>query len=355
MSANFKHLNADQQVMNGTITAPLFAVGAVTVQAMNINGNLNFNEYQALEFRVENVSTTPAAGNVGRIIYNTTSTQFLIDNGTAFVPIASSGAVTGVYSDSNPVLAGTIQFLSGTNVTLSQVGQAITINSTASGGVSSINSLVGAITLAAGSNVTITPSGNTLTIAATASPITTGNLTEAISNILTITGGTGAVVGTGTTIDVKLATTSQSGYLSSTDWNTFNNKQPAGSYITALTGDATASGPGSSTLTLTTVNSNVGSFTNANITVDAKGRITAASNGSSSSVNYQQDLFDIASSTSTFILTQTPMPNSQLVFWNGISLANGVTEDYTISGTVVTLNAGITVKIGDKILVTYAY
>ena len=42
------------------------------------------------------------------------------------------------------------------------------------------------------------------------------------------------------------------------------------------TGDAT----GATTLTLATVNSNVGSFTNANITVNAKGLVTAASDGS---------------------------------------------------------------------------
>lgn len=51
--------------------------------------------------------------------------------------------------------------------------------------------------------------------------------------------------------------------------------------ITALSGDGTASGPGNSALTLATVNSNVGSFTNANITVNAKGLITAASSGTS--------------------------------------------------------------------------
>jgi hypothetical protein len=42
---------------------------------------------------------------------------------------------------------------------------------------------------------------------------------------LTITGGTDAVLGTGTTIQVKQAGSSQSGFLSSTDWTTFNSKQ----------------------------------------------------------------------------------------------------------------------------------
>lgn len=53
-----------------------------------------------------------------------------------------------------------------------------------------------------------------------------GNLTETTSSILTITGGTGATIGN-VTIQVKAAATDQSGYLSSTDWNTFNGKQAA--------------------------------------------------------------------------------------------------------------------------------
>ena len=50
--------------------------------------------------------------------------------------------------------------------------------------------------------------------------------------------------------------------------------------LNELTGDGTAGpGTGSQALTLATVNGNVGSFTNANVTVNAKGLVTAASNG----------------------------------------------------------------------------
>ena len=57
--------------------------------------------------------------------------------------------------------------------------------------------------------------------------LTKGNLTETTSSVLTITGGTAAIIGAGTTIQVKGANTTTSGYLSNTDWNSFNNKQAA--------------------------------------------------------------------------------------------------------------------------------
>jgi hypothetical protein len=54
-------------------------------------------------------------------------------------------------------------------------------------------------------------------------------------------------------ISCVVATGSVAGCLSAADWTTFNGKQAAGSYITALTGDVTASGPGSAVATLANI------------------------------------------------------------------------------------------------------
>lgn len=51
-------------------------------------------------------------------------------------------------------------------------------------------------------------------------------------------------------LSLALSSGSTTGALNSTDWNTFNNKQPAGNYITDLTGDVIASGPGSVSATI---------------------------------------------------------------------------------------------------------
>jgi hypothetical protein len=153
------------------------------------------------------------------------------------------------------------------------------------------------------------------------SPLTFGNLTDVGTDGITVSGGTGAVIGSGTSLSQHVADTTHNGYLASTDWNTFNGKQAAGNYITALTGDITASGPGSAAATLATVNTNVGSFTNASITVNGKGLITAASNGTSAGT--------VNAGTATHLAYYATSTNA-------VSDANGATVSgtYTFSGAV---------------------
>lgn len=90
----------------------------------------------------------------------------------------------------------------------------------------------------------------------------------------------GVNTGDETTASIKtklgIASASQDGYLLQADWNTFNNKQPAGNYITALTGDVTAIGPGSAGATLASVivaATKGGVDKSLTIQYDAKGRL----------------------------------------------------------------------------------
>jgi hypothetical protein len=81
-----------------------------------------------------------------------------------------------------------------------------------------------------------------------------------LSYVTSVTGTAPVVSSGGLTpaISMAAANTSTNGYLTSTDWNTFNNKQPAGTYVTSVAvassnGFAgTSSGGATPTLTLTT-------------------------------------------------------------------------------------------------------
>ena len=78
------------------------------------------------------------------------------------------------------------------------------------------------------------------------------------------------------TLNVPMASSAgvTAGVISNTDYATFSSKQSSGNYLTALTGDLSAAGPGSGVATLAA--SGVGAGTYTKVTVDAKGRVTAA-------------------------------------------------------------------------------
>jgi hypothetical protein len=75
--------------------------------------------------------------------------------------------------------------------------------------------------------------------------LTFGNLTDVGTDGIIITGGTGAVIGAGTAISQHVADASHNGYLSQTDWATFNGKQSAltiGDFTDAGTDGITVTG-----------------------------------------------------------------------------------------------------------------
>jgi len=155
----------------------------------------------------------------------------------SFVTIAVSGQ-TDVVADS---ASDTLTLVAGTGVTITTdaAGDSVTIAATGSGGT--VTSIATSSPLSGGpitstGTISITQSDASTdgylsstdwsTFNGKQNALTFGNLTETTSSILTITGGTGAVVGSGTTIAVTQASTSTSGFLSSVDWNTFNDKEP---------------------------------------------------------------------------------------------------------------------------------
>jgi hypothetical protein len=77
----------------------------------------------------------------------------------------------------------------------------------------------------------------------------TFNGKQPAGSYVTSVSGTAPVVSSGGTtpaISMAAASTSTNGYLTSADWNTFNGKQPAGAYLTSVTADAPLTGAGTS-------------------------------------------------------------------------------------------------------------
>lgn len=119
-----------------------------------------------------------------------------------------------------------------------------------------------------------------------ASSIGTTNISAFFGNNVGISSTTpGTLLSIGTTNGINLTNVSTSTFTKAIFAPCFSTDNAtcltSGNFITALTGDGTASGPGSSVLTLATVNANVGSFGGASsvptVTVNAKGLVSAIS------------------------------------------------------------------------------
>lgn len=170
----------------------------------------------------------------------------------------------------------------------------------------------------------------------------TGNVQTALDSLF------GRAPPSGGSTDQVLAKNSNTDY----DFKWFTIPTTA---ITALTGDGTASGPGSSALTLATVNSNVGSFGGADkytsFTVNAKGLVTAASQGSisigqSQVTNLVSDLAG-KQATGNYITALTGDVSASGPGSSAATIATGaVTSGKILDGTIVNADVAAAAGIG---------
>lgn len=174
-----------------------------------------------------------------------------------------------------------------------------------------------------------------------AGTVATATTTPAITMSTSITGliyGNGTAIAATTvsaplaysagTLSITQSGTSTNGYLSSTDWNTFNNKQPAGTYVTSVAvassnGFAgTSSGGATPTLTLTTT-----------ITGLLKGNGTAIS-AATSGTDYAP-----ATSGTSILYGNGAGGFSNVTIGTGVSFAGGALSATGSGGTVTSVAA----------------
>jgi hypothetical protein len=164
-----------------------------------------------------------------------------ITSGILSVPRGGTGAATLTgYVKGNGISA----FTASTTVPTTDLSGTITNAQLANSTISGVALGGNLYNLTAGTGVSFS-TGTTYN----GSTAITINATGSGGTVTSVTGTAPIASSGGTTpaISISQATTSTNGYLSSTDWNTFNNKQPSGTYVTSVTGTAPVVSSGGTT------------------------------------------------------------------------------------------------------------
>ncbi len=372
-----------------------FVISAASTTSWTQEGdagaNNNINSGDSVDFAggtyINTASTASASGGILTINHDNTSrtdttSSDSIDNGGNFTAIDTvttnaSGHVTAANvktitlpdytysangtSDPNLRLSdGTtnqdIQLVGGSNVNINNSGNVITIDSTGGGGGGSITGVTASTPLTGGGttgNVTVgiqqadaSQSGylsNTDWSTFNNKTNNTGTVTQ-IQAASPLTGGT---IITSGTIGITQATTSDNGYLTASDWNTFNNKSDfSGAYadltgkptIPTATSDLTNDSGFITSASLPTVND--GQLT---ITVDGTATTFTANQSGNSSVSIT------TGSSDNFYVTGASYSAGTLTLTR-----NGGLADVTATGFLQIGTSSTTALAGDTTTITTA-
>lgn len=281
---------------------------------------------------ISNTGVTSFQTSLSGLTPNTSTTGSVTLAGTLGVASGGTGAITLIgYVKGN----GTSAFTASTTVPTTDLSGTITNAQLANSTISGVALGGNLFNLTAGTGVSFS-SGTTYN----GSTAITINATGTGGTVTSVSGTAPISVATGTTtpvISISQATTSTNGYLSSTDWNTFNNKQPAGTYVNSVsgtTGRITSTGGVTPIIDLASGIATAGTTGSSTlipvITIDTYGRVTTITTAS----NPQGTVTSVAATVPSFLsITGSPITSSGTlaISYSGTALpsANGGTSQTT--------------------------
>jgi hypothetical protein len=229
----------------------------------------------------------------------TTLTGYVKGSGTSALTAASTIPTTDLSGTvTNAQLANSAITINGTSTSLGgsiSVGTVTSVAATAGTGISVTGSPITSsgtlnITNTAPDQTVILTAGTGISTSGTYPNFTITNTSPSSGGTVTSVTGTSPVVSSGgntPAISMPAATTSVSGYLTSTDWNTFNGKQAAGTYVNSVsgtTGRITSTGGVTPVIDLASGVATAGTTGSSTlipvVTIDTYGRVTSITTAS---------------------------------------------------------------------------